>query len=116
MSNLETLPTDDLLQQVVTVKRGLEQAKGYYTTLCDEMSRRVETGDLDPGGFSFDDVPFAYCDGKKKWTYPDSVNTLDKSLKRTKEIARSNGSATFTAGASFWRVGKEKATDQETED
>jgi hypothetical protein len=104
MSNLETLPTDDLLQQVVTAKRHLEQAKAHYTTLCDEMSRRVETGDLDPGGFSFDDVPFAYSEGKRTFDYPDNVKTLEKGVKEAKRLAESDGSATPKTGAPFWTL------------
>lgn len=109
---LADMSEDELLRQIIAVKKQLKHLDELKTVLLDELTRRVEIGDL-IYTFSFDDFSFTQCNGKKKWVYPASVNTLQKSLKAAQKTAQANGSAKFTTGASYWTI--KHIADESTE-
>ena len=101
---LASLTTDELLSQSVTVKRQTKHLKELYEVLCDEMTRRVEAGTLDPGGFSHNDVPFAYSEGKRTWDYPKTIKSMEKDVQDAKLRAIADGSAIAKIGDPFWTL------------
>lgn len=106
---LDSFTTDELLDQVVTAKEQLKRIEELFKVLCDEMTRRVEVGTLDPGGFSHNDVPFAYSEGKRTWDWPKTIKSMENDVKDAKLRAIADGSAIPKIGAPFWtlRLGKD---------
>jgi hypothetical protein len=102
---LASLTTDELLSRSVTVKRQTKHLEELYKLLCDEMTLRVEVGTLDPGGFSHNDVTFAYSEGKRTWDYPKTIKSMEKDVRNAKLRAQADGSAIATYGAPFWTLG-----------
>lgn len=106
----EQVATDNLLDLAVATKRQLERIKQDYTIICDEMSRRVEAGELDPGGFSHNDIFFVYSIGKVTWDHPEYIQKIEANLKTAKECAIAQGLSIKGTGAPFWTlkgIGKE---------
>lgn len=101
---LASLTTEELLDQSVTVKRQIKHLPELYETLCDEMTRRVEAGILDPGNFSHNDVFFTYSEGKRTWNYPENIKSMEKDVKEAKRRAEADGSAIAKFGAPFWTL------------
>jgi hypothetical protein len=101
---LASLTTDELLSQSVTVKRQTKHLEELYKVLCDEMTLRVEAGTLDPGGFSHNDVSFAYSEGKRTWDWPKTIKSMQEDVENAKLRAIADGSAIAQYGAPFWTL------------
>ena len=95
--------TDELLQHAIDIKAAAKRLETSLAAIQDELTKRVEAGDLDPT-FSHNDWGFTWSAGRRTWTYPAGVQALDAQLKGAKKAAEADGSAVATLGESFWTI------------
>jgi hypothetical protein len=92
--------TDQLLDQITATKAQLSVLEGRLAGLLDQLSAALEDGEIDPK-FSHDDWTFTHSEGRKTWTYPETVK---KHIKALQELAQSDGTATMKQGGSYWII------------
>ena len=102
-ADLTALDTDELLERTIAIKASQKALEGELAQLQEELTRRVDAGDLDPT-FTHSDWGFILRSGKASWSYPLPVQKLDIGLKTAKKAAEADGSATKTTGAPFWSI------------
>lgn len=102
-ADLTALDTDDLLERTIAIKAAQKRLDGELAQLQEELTRRVDAGDLDPT-FTHSDWGFILRSGKASYAYPLAVQKLDAGLKAAKKAAEADGSATKTTGAPFWSI------------
>ena len=102
-ADLAALDTDHLLERTIAIKVAQKSLEGALAQLQEELTRRVDSGDLDPT-FTHNDWGFNHSNGKTSWSYPPAVKQLTDSLKAAKKAAEANGTATKTTGAPFWTI------------
>ena len=102
-ADLTALSTDDLLDRATAIKAAQKCLEGDLAQLQEELTRRVDAGDLDPT-FTHNDWGFNHSNGKAIWSYPPAVKKLTEILKAAKKAAEANGTATKTTGAPFWTI------------
>ena len=101
--DLIALSDDDLLNRTIAIKATQKRLDGELAQLQEELTRRVDAGDLDPT-FTHSDWGFILRSGKASWSYPLYVQKQDIALKAAKKQAEADGSATKTTGAPFWSI------------
>lgn len=101
------LTTDQLLDYATQIKAAQKQLEASLATLQDELTARVEAGDLDPS-FTHEDWGFTWSAGRTRWAYPESVLTLEQQLKAARKTAEADGSATASTGAPYWTIREPK--------
>lgn len=102
-ADLSTLSTDDLLDRITTIKASQKRLDHELAQLQEQLTRRVDAGDLDPL-FTHNDWGFILRSGKVSYAYPLAVQKLDAGLKAAKKAAEADGTATRTVGAPFWSI------------
>ena len=102
--DFEQLSTDELLDHLVAVRQAMAALKAEDEALLDRLSELVESGELDPGGFTHQDHAFSWSAGRKSWSYPAEVQRLEAQIKATKAAAQADNTATATTGAPFWTI------------
>lgn len=100
---LAALPEDDLLASIEATKRRIAELTNILESYLDDLSRRVDAGDLDPA-FSHNDWAFNLQPGRLSWDYPAGVKALDSQLKAAKKASEADGSAVAKLGAPFWSI------------
>lgn len=102
------LTTDELLDYATQIRAGIKALEGSKAAIDDELSRRMEAGELD-SNFTHNDWTFAWCEGRTKWTYPAGVKALEAGVKAAKQASEADGSATRSTGAPFWTIKEPRA-------
>lgn len=102
-ADLSALSTDQLLDRTITIKATQKRLDGELALLQEELTKRVDAGELDPT-FAHNDWGFILRSGKASYTYPLAVQKQDIALKAAKKQAEADGSATKTLGAPFWSI------------
>jgi Skp family chaperone for outer membrane proteins len=97
------MDTDELLQHACDIKAAAKRLEASLAAIQDELTKRVEAGDLDPT-FSHNDWGFTWSAGKRSWAYPPGVKAMESQLKSAKAAAEADGSATAVIGAPFWTI------------
>jgi hypothetical protein len=100
---IAALSTDELLDLAVAIKAQTKQLAGNLALIQDELTGRMEAGELDPS-FDHEDWGFSWSEGKRSWSYPDGIKTLEGQLKAAQKAAQGDGTATATRGAPFWTI------------
>ena len=100
---LAALNTDQLLDLAVATKAQAKRLAGDLTLIQDELTGRMEAGELDPS-FDHDDWGFSWSEGKRSWQYPSAVTAIETKLKTARQVAQANGTATAATGAPFWTI------------
>jgi hypothetical protein len=99
----QALDSDQLLQQVISLKAQIKAAETELAPLLDQLSGFTEEGDLD-ATFSFSDWSFNWSPGRASYSYPSKVKEIEATLKEAKKAAENDGSATKKLGAPFWTI------------
>ena len=102
-SNLSDLSDEALLLHLEDLKAALAKLINTQELLTDELSRRLEAGDIDPA-FDHNDWSFNWCAGRRSWAYPPSVRALEEQAKAARKASEADGTATATTGAPFWTI------------
>ena len=102
--NFEQLSTDELLDHLVAGRQAMTALKAKDEALLDRLSELVETGELDPGGFTHQDFSFSWSAGRRSWSYPAEVQELEAQAKAAKKASEADGTATASTGAPFWTI------------
>lgn len=102
-SDLTGLVTDELLDRTIAIKAVQKSLETGLADLQEELTRRVDTGDLDPT-FAHNDWGFTLRGGKASYDYPAPIKASEASLKAAKKAAEADGTATKTTGAPFWSI------------
>ena len=97
------LSEDDLLARIEEVKTSIAALKVSEQLLLDELSTRLEAGDLDPA-FSHNDWAFSWSAGKASFSYPPAITALEQQLKDARKAAEADGTATRKLGNPYWTV------------
>lgn len=95
---------DELLDHITDVRSALARLKATDDALLDELTRRADAGEIDPGGFSHNDWAFGWSTGRRSWIYPEPVQALEGQLRAARKAAEADGSATATTGTPFWTI------------
>ena len=98
---------DQLLDLACQVRQRIKLLEATKAFVDDELTRRMEAGDLDPN-FSHNDWSFAWSEGRTRWAYPDSVSSLEAQVKAAKKASEADGTAVKGIGAPFWTVKEPK--------
>jgi hypothetical protein len=98
-----TLSEEDLLLHLEDLKAALTKLKDTEDLLLDELSKRMEAGDIDPT-FSHNDWAFSWSAGCTSFSYPDHVQALEAQTKAAKKAAEADGTATRSLGRPFWTI------------
>jgi len=101
--DLAALPEDDLLSSIEATKRRISELGSLLDAYLDDLSRRVDTGELDPQ-FSHDDWNFSLSPGSRSWDYPEQVLAMAQQLKAARRASEADGTATETRGAPYWTI------------
>jgi len=101
------LTTDQLLDYACQIKAASKQLNSSLDAIQDELTARVEAGDLDPT-FSHNDWGFTWSAGRRSWSYPEPVQALEAGLKAAKKAAEADGTATASTGAPYWTIREPK--------
>jgi len=102
-ADLAALPEDDLLTSITATKRRIAELGSLLDAYLDDLSRRVDAGELDPT-FSHEDWSFTLSPGRRSWDYPPAVLTMEQQLKAYKKASEADGSAVAKIGAPFWSI------------
>jgi len=102
--DFERLSTDELLDHLVNGRQAMAALKAQDEALLDRLSKLVEQGKLDPGGFTHQDHSFSWSAGRRSWAYPAEVQELEAQTKAAKKASEVDGTATASTGAPFWTI------------
>ncbi|MEI8251538.1 MAG: hypothetical protein WCF98_10245 [Synechococcus sp. ELA057] len=102
-SNLSDLSEEALLLHLEDLKATLAKLTATQELLTDELSRRLEAGDIDPT-FSHNDWTFNWSAGRRSWSYPPSVKALEEQAKAAKKASEADGTAHATTGTPYWTI------------
>jgi len=102
--DFEQFSADQLLDHLVAVRQAMAALKAQDEALLDRLSELVESGELDPGGFTHQDHAFSWSAGRKSWSYPAEVQELEAQAKAAKKASEADGTATASTGAPFWTI------------
>lgn len=97
------LPEDELLHHLEDLKATVASLKDTEQLLLDELSKRLEAGDIDPT-FSHNDWAFSWSAGRASFSYPEAITTLEQQLKAAKKAAEADGTAIRSLGNPFWTI------------
>jgi Skp family chaperone for outer membrane proteins len=97
------MDTDELLQHAIDIKAAAKRLEASLAAIQDELTKRVESGDLDPA-FSHNDWSFTWIVGRRSWKYPAAVTGLEAQLRQAKRASEADGSALPTTGAPYWTI------------
>jgi hypothetical protein len=96
----EALTLDQVLDQITATKAQLSILEDRLAGLLDQLSTALDDGEIDPK-FSHEDWTFTHSEGRKTWTYPETVK---KHIKSLQELSQADGTATVKNGAPYWIV------------
>lgn len=102
------MTTDELLDYATQIRAGIKALEASKAAIDDELSRRMDAGDLD-ASFTHNDWSFSWSEGRTKWSYPAGVTALESQVKSAKKASEADGSATRSVGAPFWTIREPKA-------
>jgi hypothetical protein len=102
--DLNAMDADQVLDRITEVRTAMARLKASDEALLDRLTQLVDAGELDPGGFSHNDWAFSWSPGRKSWTYPAGVMSLEAQASAAKKAAEADGSATATTGEPFWTI------------
>jgi len=102
--DLGSMDADQLLDCLIEVRTAMARLKEADEILLDRLSVLAEAGEVDQGGFSHRDYAFTWSAGRKSWTYPAGVMSLDAQAKAAKKASEADGSATSKVGEPFWTI------------
>lgn len=100
---IEALPENDLLSNIAATKRRLAELSSLLDAYLDDLSRRVDAGDLDPQ-FSHDDWSYTLSPGRRSWDYPARVRELQTQAKAAEKASQADGTATERRGDPYWTI------------
>ena len=106
-ADFSIIDTDNLLDLACEIRRCTKRLEASKAAIDDELTRRMEAGDLDPN-FSHNDWAFVWCEGRTRWAYPESVSTLEAQVKAAKKASEADGTAVKGTGAPFWVIREPK--------
>jgi len=98
------MTADQVLDHLInlrTIKHDLEAADAKALDRLDELA---DAGEIDRGGFSHNDWGISWSNGRRSWSYPEAVKTLEAQTKAAKKAAEADGSAITLNGAPFWTI------------
>lgn len=96
----EGLALEQVLDQITATKAQLAIFEDRLAGLLDQLSTALDDGEIDPK-FSHEDWTFTHSEGRKTWTYPETVK---KHIKTLQELSQTDGTATVKNGAPYWIV------------
>lgn len=96
----EVTDLDQVLDQVTATKAQIAILEDRLAGLLDLLSTALDDGEVDPK-FSHEDWTFTHSEGRKTWTYPETVK---KHIKALQELSQSDGTATLKQGAPYWII------------
>jgi len=102
--DLGSMDADQLLDRITEVRTAMARLKSSDDALLDRLTQLVDAGELDPGGFTHNDHSFTWSAGRKSWTYPAGVMSLEAQAKAAKKASEADGSATAKVGEPFWTI------------
>jgi len=102
-ADLDAMDADRLLDNLIGIRRTMATLKAQDDAILDRLSNLHDAGEID-ASFTHEDWNFSFCQGRRKWSYPENITALEAGLKAAKKAAEADGSATATRGASYWTV------------
>ena len=104
-THLQALSADQLLDHVTQVRRIKKDFETQDALLLERLDELAAAGEIDQGGFSYNDWGFAHSDGKTSYTYPEPITQLEAQLKAAKEAAKADGTAVKVKGKkAYWTI------------
>jgi len=102
--DLDAMDADQVLDRITEVRTAMARLKEADEILLDRLSVLAEAGEVDQGGFSHRDWQITWSAGRKSWTYPAGVMSLEAQAKAAKKASEADGSATAKVGEPFWTI------------
>lgn len=107
-ADLDAMNADGLLNALIDIRRNVATLKAVDEAILDRLSQLHDAGEID-ASFTHEDWSFSFCEGRRKWAYPENITALEAGLKQAKKAAEADGTATATQGASYWTVREPKS-------
>jgi hypothetical protein len=104
IDSIAAMSADEVLHNLTQLRLHAKAVAAADAALLDRLDQLAEDGEVDQGGFSFNDWSFSWSPGQRTWTYPESVSSLQKKLKAAQSAAQGDGSATASTGAPYWTI------------
>ena len=102
--DLAGLNADQTLDALIEVRQAIDWLKARDASLLDRLDELADAGEIDRGGFSHNDWRISWSAGRRSWTYPAGVQSLEAQTKAAKAASQADGSATAATGDSFWTL------------
>ena len=103
-ADLQAMDADQVLDHLIEVRQALAKLKATDEALLGRLDELAQAGEVDQGGFSYNDWSFSWSVGRRSWSYPPGVKALEAQTKAAKKAAEADGSATAVAGAPYWTI------------
>jgi hypothetical protein len=103
----------EALWRAVDAKEAVNAAELLYKEACMALDLLVADGRLPEKGLPTVNGFTVYRqEGRKSWTYPESIKVLQTALKKRMELAQQLGEAVAKRGDSFWTIKEEPRGEQ----
>jgi hypothetical protein len=104
IDSIAAMSADEVLHALTQLRLHAKAVAAADAALLDRLDDLASAGEVDQGGFTFNDWSFSWSPGRRTWTYPESVSTMQKALKAAQESSQGDGSATASTGAPYWTI------------
>ncbi len=101
---IAAMSADEVLHALTQLRLHAKAVAAADAALLDRLDDLASAGEVDQGGFTFNDWSFSWSEGRRTWTYPESVESLAQQLKAAQKAAHGDGSATSSTGAPYWTI------------
>lgn len=104
IDSIAVMAADEVLHALTQLRLHAKAVAAADAALLDRLDQLAEDGEVDQGGFSYNDWSFSWSPGRRTWTYPEQVESLAQQLKDAQKTAQGDGTATATTGNPFWNI------------
>jgi hypothetical protein len=104
IDSIAAMTADEVLHALTQLRLHAKAVAAADAALLDRLDQLAEDGEVDQGGFSYNDWSFSWTPGRRTWTYPEPVESLAQKLKAAQKAAQGDGSAIASTGAPYWAI------------
>jgi|688.fasta_scaffold302474_2 hypothetical protein len=104
IDSIAAMAADEVLHALTQLRLHAKAVAAADAALLDRLDDLASAGEVDQGGFSYNDWSFSWSPGRRTWAYPEPVESLAQKLKAAQKAAQGDGSATASTGAPYWTI------------
>jgi len=101
-ADLGAMTADQVIDRLIELRKIKAALEAADAKTLDRLDELADAGEIDRGGFSHNDWRISWSVGRRSWTYPAGVQSLEAQTNAAKEASQADGSAIAATGDSFW--------------